>query len=54
MGKKIDIIYEDKETINLGDVVADMVDRGIAIYDSKAGEVKFITNVKISAGKQED
>ena len=54
MGKKIDIIYEDKKTINLRECLVDMIDSGLAVYDVDAGGVKFISNVRIIAGKQED
>ena len=54
MGKKIDIIYNDREVINLKDIIGDMVDNGLAIYDSEDGGVKFITNVRIIADKQKD
>jgi len=54
MGKKIDIIYNDREIVHLKDIIGDMVDNGLAVYDAEDGGVKFIANVRIIAGKQEE
>jgi len=53
MGKKIDIIYEDKKVIDLKDCIAEMIDNGLAVRDISGG-VRFVSNVRIIAGKQED